>query len=182
MKQTFLPLITLILSLLLTGCGQHKNMPRNLTSTQKAYHMCASTHAEYEELLAIVENSTQTEPERLKTLHQYILLKNEALKKQGYTLFNAKYKDLPYLQLKTDLDRSLRYLHHYKAKLRMHKQPKGICNISQLIARLELLNNILIVLPEYHLEKVKAADPNNTFPLNILRTGIFGLIGKIISI
>ena len=55
-------------------------------------------------------------------------------------------------------------------------------HIRDFVTQLEQVNNIIIVMPEYHQEKIKAADLQNGFAMKFLTSGIFAGLKKLIAL
>ncbi|HXW85725.1 MAG TPA: hypothetical protein VEK38_00125 [Candidatus Bathyarchaeia archaeon] len=174
------------LALILPSCIQRKkqNLPRHYTTHQKAAHAYEKMVKNHYTILTIAQTEHDSSHFELK---KEILLRNDLYNKEQEKRFmaNNAYKDLPLLQYKNSIDKDIAQLNRYLKKI-IKKTTKNVGNLEKnmqkLVAQLEQVNTIIIVMPEYHQEKIKAADLQNGFAMKFLTSGIFAGLKKLIAL
>jgi len=183
-KNSFLMSLLGACVLLLAGCIQRKkkNLPRTYTLSQKAAHVYEITAQKHYTILTVAQ--TETDPSHLELKRELLLANDLHNKEQAKRLMaNNPYKDLPLLQYKYMVDHNIARLHRYIRKIQKKAAQSSLKleqNMQSLITQLEQLNNIIVVMPEYHQEKIKAADLQNSAGMKFLTSGIFAGLKKLI--
>lgn len=177
--------ITTLSVLMLLGLSScHQKGPRIYNPVTKKQTVYNRTKTEYAPVLSLLD--VVDLPETKQKLKNYILLHNDSYnKKKKNILFSPKHHNFPFVQYKNLVDDRISQLKEFAVTLRkksnsMHDVLEK--DILQLIAQLEALNDVIIVMEEYHQEKIRMKEDSDSIPMKIFSFGLSAVVKKLFFI
>ena len=166
----------------LSSCQQKGSRIYNpLIKKQTVYNRTKKEYAPMLSLLDIVDL-----PETKQKLKNHILLHNDSYnKKKKNVLFSPKHHNFPFVQYKNLLDDRIAQLKEYTVSLRKKSNSTRDSlekDIHHLIAQLEALNDVIVVMEEYHQEKISLKENNDSIPMKIFSFGLSTVVKKLFFI